>query len=237
MWWQASVHPTGQGKESREVASPPKPVDQDTATAWKRPEALTKEVKPAAEPQVQRPMTEIGVRVMEPASSPFPRQAKTVDSEPPRAKRQLPSGAMKTVAPEKKDSAPRPEESPSHPTSAEGELFRLALLHQQMGDYKTASELYKKLLVLNPRNAMALNNMGVILKEKGQLSEAVELLRKAIDIDPNYDKAYTNLGVVLQLQDQLKAATESHLRALAINEGNWESAVNLWVSCSGLREI
>ncbi|MBI4488450.1 MAG: tetratricopeptide repeat protein [Deltaproteobacteria bacterium] len=130
------------------------------------------------------------------------------------------------VPPAEQESAPKPQERLSDST-AERELFRLALLHQQTGDPRAALELYQKLLALNPKNAVALNNMGVILKEIGQLGKAGDHLRKAVDLDPSYDKAHTNLGVVLQLQEQPQAAIESHLRALAINDKSWESAVNL----------
>ena len=121
---------------------------------------------------------------------------------------------------------PRTLEHPSEFRS-ETELFRLALLHQQSGSRNAALESYRKLLTLNPRNVVALNNMAVILQEMGRLEEAGETFRRALEADPSYDKAYTNLGVVLQLQDQPQAAIESHLRALAINERSWESAVNL----------
>jgi tetratricopeptide (TPR) repeat protein len=134
---------------------------------------------------------------------------------------------IKAVPAKQRDSAAQAEGSPSQPVGAERELFRLALLRQQVGDHKVASELYHKVLALNPRNAAALNNMGVILKEMGRLTEAGELLKKAIDLDPSYDKAHTNLGVVLQLEQQTQAAIEAHLRSLAINERSWESAVNL----------
>lgn len=231
-WWRTSAQPSGQvkgtmqGEKAKEVSPLPKPRDQASVTAESRPDSSKEQGKTVPEPLVQGSKKGVGLPVIEPTSATG--QAKPVNREPPQAGRRLPSRApvREVVPPAEQESAPKPQERPSDST-AERELFRLALLHQQTGDPRAALELYQKLLALNPKNAVALNNMGVILKEMGQLGKAGDHLRKAIDLDPGYDKAHTNLGVVLQLQEQPQEAIESHLRALAINDKSWESAVNL----------
>ncbi len=151
-----------------------------------------------------------------------------VDRHTPEAKEVVPSSppADKAVEPEQRNPAPQPKAQAAD-RKAERELFRLAFLRQQTGDYRGALENYRALLALNPTNVVVLNNMGVVLKEMGRLDEAADILRKAVKTDPNYDKARTNLGVVLQLQDQPQAAIDSYLRAIALNDKSWESAVNL----------
>jgi Tfp pilus assembly protein PilF len=245
-WWQMSAQPPWQSKKTLQVSTPTKPTvtPSPQASAGLKQEAqLSSESKrvdqssPAAEHSPNSPKgqdqalersSQASKIAVEPQVIQPPSSASAVNRRSRRSKAGFPlaSPRSEVVAQARQDSLPPPRERASDPRS-EAELFQLALLQQQTGDYQSSLENYRKLLDINPRNAIALNNMGVILQQTGQLAEAADLLRKALDIDARYDKAHTNLGVVLQLQKHTQAAIDSHMRALALNDQSWESAVNL----------
>lgn len=243
LWWPMLVQLSGLAKKTPQVSAPPKPtVSAPPQPAGNikvfDPEASSRELSRTAQTRRDAAQTSSSSKPVEQARK-APRATGLFGAQPPSPVSPLRkpgrrSSVRRSLAPSKDAEVTRalqgpPPKSQEHPSElrSETELFRLALLQQQTRDDQSALETYRKLLALNPQNAMAFNNMGVILKEKDQLTEAADLLRKALDIDPNYDKAHTNLGVVLQLQDQPQAAIGSHMRALEINEKSWESAVNL----------
>ncbi|MGJ5634450.1 tetratricopeptide repeat protein [Nostoc sp. CALU 1950] len=64
----------------------------------------------------------------------------------------------------------------------------------------------RKAIKLNPNDADAYNNLGVVLSKQNKLEEAETQLRKAIELNPNFADAYNNLGVVLSEQNKLEEA-------------------------------
>lgn len=70
-------------------------------------------------------------------------------------------------------------------------------------DYITANELDKALLLLNkslslnPKNVMALYNMGILQNKLGHRELALQQFKKVIAIEPNYRMAYYQLGLQL----------------------------------------
>ena len=63
--------------------------------------------------------------------------------------------------------------------------------------------------VIDPDNAKAQNNMGVVLRELGRLDDAVAAYNRAIELDPGDARAHYNLGLALDdlgLHRQARAA-------------------------------
>jgi Flp pilus assembly protein TadD len=50
---------------------------------------------------------------------------------------------------------------------------------------------------INPNDATAHYNMGVVLSSLGRKEEAMEWYRKVIALNPNHAMAHYNMGVVL----------------------------------------
>jgi Flp pilus assembly protein TadD len=65
------------------------------------------------------------------------------------------------------------------------------------GDFEQAERIYRKVLALDPDNAIALNNYGYLLAERGvRLDEAERMIRKALQLKPNEPAFLDSLGWV-----------------------------------------
>ena len=68
----------------------------------------------------------------------------------------------------------------------DGGWVRLGLVRERQGRAPDAELAYRKAISLNPRQAVALNNLAMILTvRKGDLDEALALAQRAVDISPN----------------------------------------------------
>lgn len=68
----------------------------------------------------------------------------------------------------------------------------------QLTHWRSDETLWTHTLDVNPRSAMAHNNLGYWLDEQGRLDDALEHYRRAIALDPEVERARTNAGVALQ---------------------------------------
>jgi tetratricopeptide (TPR) repeat protein len=60
-----------------------------------------------------------------------------------------------------------------------------------------AEELYKEVLNADIVNYRALNNYGVLLKDKGQTTDALALYERSLSIEPSYSDAHWNKAIAL----------------------------------------
>ncbi len=116
--------------------------------------------------------------------------------------------------------------------AAPGKLLKRALdLHRQ-GDVLGAGELYRQVLLKDPKNADALNLLGVVLQQAGNLDAAEALLKRAVDAAGDFAPIWVNLGNVLQEAGKPAEAVDAFQKALALQpklaeaESNLASALN-----------
>jgi tetratricopeptide (TPR) repeat protein len=87
-----------------------------------------------------------------------------------------------------------------------------------------ARQAFQKILNLDPHNARAENNLGLILETEGQPAAALEAYRKAIawqEQNPQRsEQPYVNLGNLLMEQGQSKEAIEPLEKAVALAPNN-----------------
>lgn len=81
----------------------------------------------------------------------------------------------------------------------------------EKGRFEEARENLEKVVILEPRNAEAYNNLGLALKKLGRNEEAFEQYRKALSIDPGCAECLNNLGVLYLVNRDLSEA-ESHFQ-------------------------
>lgn len=105
-------------------------------------------------------------------------------------------------------------------------LARAADLHGH-GRLDEASALYRRVLQKAPRDANALNLLGVVHIQRGEHDRAVRLIEKAVAAAPGFVQAQHNLGWALQGLGRLDAAEDRYRRAIAIDPGLAESHNNL----------
>ena len=100
------------------------------------------------------------------------------------------------------------------------EWLKAALREQQAGNISEAEALYKKVLKKDPKNAPALNLLGVLSINLGRAEFAVQLIEKAIRIKEGDAQAHGNLGLAYRELGQLSRAERHFRRSLELNDSN-----------------
>ena len=138
------------------------------------------------------------------------------------------------------------------PEDKEYVFFLRGSSFERQKKYDQAEEMFRKVLAIDPQNAMTLNYLGYMLADRGtKLDEALTLIRKAVDLDPangayldSLGWAYFRLGKNDQAEEQLVKASQKigtdptvhdHLGDLYQKTGrlklavaHWERAVAEW---------
>jgi formylglycine-generating enzyme required for sulfatase activity len=77
------------------------------------------------------------------------------------------------------------------------------------GDLVGAEAEYLEAIALDPTEAWAHNNLGVVLQDKGDLDRAIAAFKKAIEYEPSNASAQSNLRDALQEETRRKAEKSS----------------------------
>ncbi len=85
------------------------------------------------------------------------------------------------------------------------------------GDYDEAIDVFQDLIKLNPRHAIALNNLGAALFKVGRYKEAEGCFQQAIKVTADYADPHSNLGNLLLMRGYFADAERSFRYALKIN--------------------
>ena len=116
------------------------------------------------------------------------------------------------------------EEFPKHPFAWKV----LAAVLKQMGKINESLVASQKSVQLNPQDAGAHNNLGVLLQHaQGRLKEAEESFRQAITLKPDLADAHYNLGNTLKEQGRLDEAEASYTQAITLKPDYAEAHYNL----------
>ena len=118
-----------------------------------------------------------------------------------------------------------------HPHAAMVPVWQqLALQALQAGRLPQARALYEQILQVNPRNADALQWLGVVCHQQGNSERAIELISQAIAESPANAQFHSTLGNVLQATGQGDAAIASYRQALLIKPDFAEAHNNLGIA-------
>lgn len=85
-----------------------------------------------------------------------------------------------------------------------------------LGDLVAAEKDLSKAIELNPDNAEAHDDLGVILAQRGEIESAIKHFSHTIRIDPNYQKAHHNLAMTLYTCGKNHHALNAINRALQL---------------------
>jgi tetratricopeptide (TPR) repeat protein len=121
------------------------------------------------------------------------------------------------------------------PVVSSGQHFDLGNTLYARGKTEEAIAEFRTSLTLNPKNAMAYNNLGLALMKQEKTSEAIAEFRTAITLDPQNASAHNNLGkALLEGSDSYAArrikvdeATAEFRTAIKIDPKNAEAHHNL----------
>jgi tetratricopeptide (TPR) repeat protein len=100
------------------------------------------------------------------------------------------------------------------------------------GAYAEAVAFYEDLLSLNPRHAVALNNLGSAFYKLGRYKEAEANFLSAARIQPDFPDAYSNIGNILLLKGHYSDAERFLRRALKLNPRFPDARINLGLTLS-----
>jgi Flp pilus assembly protein TadD len=121
---------------------------------------------------------------------------------------------------EAEEAAHTAEALPGQPRDNEMVWFLLGAIYERQKFFDKAEEQFKKVLVVNPRNAPVLNYYGYMLGDRGmRLDEAEALVQRALNEEP-YNGAYLDsLGWVYFKENKLVEA-EATLHKAVEREGH-----------------
>jgi tetratricopeptide (TPR) repeat protein len=146
---------------------------------------------------------------------------------------------------EAEESARKAEALAKQPADNEMTWLLLGAIYEHQKEYDKAEGAFKKVLEINPKNAITLNYYGYMLAERGvRLDEARDLIQRALDQEP-YNGAYLDsLGWTYYKENKLDQAElmlrkalereshdptiRGHLGDVLAKQGRIELAVTEW---------
>jgi Flp pilus assembly protein TadD len=112
--------------------------------------------------------------------------------------------------------------------------FEEALAAHRRGDYRQARELYLRVLVVDPGDAEAHNNLGMAQRALGEAGSARRSFQRALELEPGFAAAWSNLGVLLSALGETDNARAALQQAIRLDPANAGARVNLAILNHGL---
>ena len=104
----------------------------------------------------------------------------------------------------------------------------LAAALKQNGRIDESLVASQKSVQLNPQDAEAYYNLGIVTQDLGRLDEAEAIYKKAITLKPDH-KTYNNLGIVMQELGRLDEAEASYKKATTLKPDFIQAIKNRWL--------
>ncbi len=117
------------------------------------------------------------------------------------------------------------------------ELLELARRFHQGGDLRNAERQYRQILDVDPSQAIAVANLGVILVATGRRQEGMICFQKSIALIPNVADTHYHLGNVHLSQGEVAEASRSFRQALALNPNLGAAHTNLGLALAGQGQL
>jgi tetratricopeptide (TPR) repeat protein len=113
----------------------------------------------------------------------------------------------------------------NNPASVEA-MSLLAIVMEMTGHSTESAELYQKLLELNPKNLIAINNLAWILCERQQqYQQALELANKGLKLAPDYLDLIETRGVIYYHLGEFNKAVEELTKCIKLYPESSPSSV------------
>ena len=97
-------------------------------------------------------------------------------------------------------------------------LYNISSSYIQVGEISKAIYYLEQTIRANPKNEMALNDLGFFCDQLGMHKKSIKFYNKYLDLDPFNDAVWFNLGTVFNKTDKHKKAIEAYEFALALND-------------------
>jgi len=106
-------------------------------------------------------------------------------------------------------------QTPANTGPADEEMARLYLARKE---YKEAEDMFYRLAVQNPTNAIYWNELGIAHHNQAQLDQALKCYQKATKVNPHYADAQNNIGTVLYERKKYSKAIRAYKKAISIRD-------------------
>ncbi len=103
--------------------------------------------------------------------------------------------------------------------------YGIALADQ--GKFDEAVGQFQRVLQLDPNNAPAFQNLGIVATRRDDLQTATTNLTRALDLNPNLPLALNTLGVVYAKQNDYPRAVEMWNRAVDVDPRQYDALFNI----------
>ena len=113
--------------------------------------------------------------------------------------------------------------------SAHAEPMRVALQHQQAGQFARAEELLREILRLDPNHADALHLLGLLALDTQRLDLALDSITRATELKPEHAAYHLDLGHVYRALGKPSEAKACFERAGALDPASANAHVNLGI--------
>jgi tetratricopeptide (TPR) repeat protein len=94
----------------------------------------------------------------------------------------------------------------------------MARLHMARKEYKEAEDIFYRLAMTNPKNALYWNELGIAHHNQAQLDQAIKCYQKAAKVNPHYADAQNNIGTVLYERKKFPKAIRAYKRAISMRD-------------------
>ncbi len=132
------------------------------------------------------------------------------------------------------DSVATAAQTPANTGIADEELARLYLARKE---YKEAADVFRKLALQNPNNAIYWNELGIAHHNQSELELALKCYQKAAKVDPHYADAQNNMGTVFYERKKFSKAIRSYKRAISIRQDFAPFYLNLGYAYFGQKDF
>jgi len=101
------------------------------------------------------------------------------------------------------------------PQLSDEDLGRLYLIRKQ---YREAQDLFHKLTVEQPKNAVYWNELGISFHNQSELDMALKCYQKSFKLDAHYADAQNNIGTIYYERKKYAKAVRSYKKAIALHD-------------------
>ena len=111
-----------------------------------------------------------------------------------------------------------------------GAHVNLAIIFAARGDDQACENALTDALILDPQHAVALNQLGMLLRRQGKFLEAESAYLKAVTASPDYALAHYNRGVLNDLYLKRLDAALQHYEQYQALVGEEDDQVTKWIA-------
>lgn len=110
------------------------------------------------------------------------------------------------------------------------------LVHQELGDHKSAIEDFNRAISLDPAYAFPYNNRGYSYQQMRDLGSALRDYNRSIELDPSIPNPYNNRGLIFYESGRYEEAVKDFRKAVELDPKLLNSYQNLGLAYMELRD-